>query len=62
MPRYDLYTIDVDQGRNCYSYRGFGYIARNYKNWEIIKQERRIDYENNKQKNLNREESLVVLD
>ena len=30
MPKYDLYTIDVDRGRNCYNCEGFGYIARNY--------------------------------
>ena len=60
--RCDLYAIDVDRGRNCYNCRSFGHIIRNCKNWKIIGQERRIDYKNNGQINLNRKESLVVLD
>jgi len=31
-PRQDLYTIDVNRGRNCYSCGEFGHIARNCKN------------------------------
>ena len=31
-------SMNVDRGRNCYSYRGFGYIARNYKNREIVEE------------------------
>jgi len=31
-PRQDLYTMDVDRERNCYSCEEFGDIARNYKN------------------------------
>jgi len=56
--RHNLYAIDVDQGRNCYSYRGFGHLARNYKNKGIVGQGRRIDYD--EQINLSREESLIV--
>ena len=60
--RQDLYAMDVDRGRNCYNCGSFGHIIRNCKNWKIIRQERRIDYKNNRQINLNRKESLVVLD
>jgi len=34
--KHDSYAIEVDCGRNCYSCRDFGYITRNYRNWEII--------------------------
>ena len=30
--RRDPYAIEVDQGRNCYACRGFGHIARHYRN------------------------------
>jgi len=60
--RWDLYTIDVDCDKNCYSCRGFEHLARNYRTWKIVEQEKRINYENNGQNNLNREESLVVFD
>jgi len=30
--RRDLYTIDVDRRRNCYSCGGFGHLARNCRN------------------------------
>jgi len=62
MPRHNPYAIKVDCRRNCYNYRGFEHIVRNCRNWGIIEQEKRIDYENNRQNNLNREKSLVVLD
>ena len=26
-PRRNPYAIDIDKGRNCYAYRGFGHIA-----------------------------------
>ena len=30
---YNLYAMDVDRrNRNCYNYRGFKYLARNYRN------------------------------
>ena len=61
MSRQDLYVINMDWERNCYSYGGFGHLARNYRNKRIVKWERRLDYENNKQSNLNGEESLIVL-
>ena len=56
VPRYNLYTIEIDCERNYYNYRDFKHIVRNCK---IVRQGRRIDYENNS--NLNRKESLVVL-
>ena len=27
--RRDPYTMDIDKGRNCYSFREFGYLVRN---------------------------------
>jgi len=60
VPRYDLYVIDVDCGRNCYSCRKFGHIARNCRNRRIIEQEKRVDYKDKRHSNLNKEESLVV--
>jgi len=32
----DSNTIEVNSGRNCYSYRGFGYITQNCRNQGII--------------------------
>ena len=60
--RYDPYTIDIDQKRNCYSCGGFGYLAKNYRNWGIIGLER-LKYEDNLNlaNNLNGKESLIVL-
>ena len=62
--RRDLYAMDVDRKRNCYSYEGFGYLTRNYKNQDIVGSERRIEYGDNLniRNNLKEEESLVILD
>jgi len=30
--RWDLYTMEVDQGRNCYACGGFGHMARHCRN------------------------------
>jgi len=62
--RHDLYIIEIDYGRNYYSCRGFGYLARNYRNQRIVRRERRLEYENNTntRNNLNGKEILVVLD
>jgi len=53
--------MDVDRKRNCYNYRGFSYLARN---WDLVCQERRIEYGDNinMMNNLKEKESLVVLD
>ena len=55
--------MEVYWSRNCYSYGGFGYITRNYKNQRIIKQGRRLKHRDNlnTRNNLNGEESLIVL-
>jgi len=53
----------MDRRRNCYSCRGFGHLARNYKNRGKIGQEKKIEYgdnSNNRQRNLNKEENLIV--
>ena len=60
-PWQDSYIMKVDCRRNCYNCEGFGYIIRNCRNWEMVGQGKRINYENNGQSNLNGEESLVVL-
>jgi len=43
---------------------GFGHLARNYRNREIVGRRRRLEYgENqNNSSNLNEKESLVILD
>ena len=58
--RKDPYVINVDRERNCYSCGGFGHLAQNCKNWEIVGQERRIEYGNNAKNNLKEKKSLVV--
>jgi len=60
VPRQDSYAMNVDQERNCYSCGEFGHIARNCRNWKIVKQERRLEYRDNKNSNLNEEENLIV--
>ena len=63
MPRHDPYVIEVDCGRNYYSYKGFGYLVRHCKYQRIMGQGKRIKYKNNsnKRNNLKKKESLVVL-
>ena len=41
---------------------GFKHLVRNYKNQKIVEQRRRYRDNNNAINNLNKEESLVVLD
>ena len=46
-PRRDLYAMDIDRGRNCYAYGGFGHIACHCRNWgqkERVAEGRRIEY------------------
>jgi len=31
-PRQDPFTMEVDRGRNCYAYGGFGHMARHCRN------------------------------
>ena len=61
--RHDLYTMDMNQGRNCYNCRGFGHIVQYYKkreNQRRMEQRRRLEYEKNVNNNFNREENLIV--
>ena len=45
LPRRDLYAMEVDRGRNCYTYRGFGYIARHCRNRKgRVAEGRRLEY------------------
>ena len=51
MPRCDPYVINVNWRRNCYNYRRFGYITRYYRereNQERIRQEKKVNYEDNR--------------
>jgi len=34
--RRDLYAMDVDREKNCYSYGGFSHISRNCRNWDFV--------------------------
>jgi len=43
-PRQDSYAIDVNYSRNYYNCREFEHLVRNYKNQEIIGQERKLEY------------------
>ena len=58
MSRKDKYS------RNYYNCRGFGHLARNCRNrriGNIIGKERRLEYRNDRQNNLNRDRDLIVL-
>jgi len=33
-PRQNPFAMEVDRGRNCYACRGFGHMARHYRNRE----------------------------
>ena len=75
VPWQDPYTMKVDQGnRNCYSCRSFRHLARNCRNKGTggrIRERRRLEYRNNRQRriieeeneqnNLNRDGDLIVL-
>ena len=65
VPKQDLYVIDMDKGKNCYNYRGSDHIVRycrKKRNWKRVRQGKRVEYRNNRNNNLNREENLIVLD
>ena len=53
--------MDIDRERNCYSCRGFEHLVRNYRNREIMEQERRLEYgdNSNTKSNLNKEENVL---
>jgi len=44
--RRDPYAIEVDWGRNCYAYKGFGHIAHHYRNRGRgrVVERRRVEY------------------
>ena len=45
--RRDPYAMEVDRGRNCYTCRGFGYMARNCRNRGQrgrVAENRRVEY------------------
>ena len=47
LPRRDPYIMEVDRGRNCYAYKGFGHIVchcRNRGQRERVTEERRLEY------------------
>ena len=44
--QYNLYAMDVNRGRNCYSCKGFGYLIQNCRR-QIIGQVRGMKYEDN---------------
>ena len=62
--RRDSYAIEVDRGRNCYTYRGFGHLAHHCKNWRRVAEGRRLRYEKlyEYKNNLKGEENLSTLD
>jgi len=54
-----IYAIEVDKRRNCYNCRGFGHIARHYRNRGTesrIREGRRLEYRRNK----NNEEKRII--
>ena len=46
-PRRDPYAMEMDQGRNCYACRGFGHMARHYKNRGRAAEGRRVEFKGN---------------
>jgi len=71
----DLYAMEVDcENRNCYNYRRFGHLVRNWEIRDRIGESRRLEYrekesneerkiieEENGQNNLNGDKNLIVL-
>jgi len=62
--RRDIYTMEVDRGRNCYACRGFGHMAHHYRNRERVAEGRRLDFKGNYEhsNSLKEEENLESLD
>jgi len=61
--RRNSYIMDIDKEKNCYNCRRFGHFVRNYRNWDIVSQERRIEYGDtlNIMNYLKEKKNLVVL-
>ena len=53
----NLYAMDVDRGRNCYAYKGFGHLARHCRNRRVGTNGRMGQVEDNS--NLNGDGGLV---
>jgi len=68
-PRWDLFAMEVDRGRNCFACGGFGHMARYCRNWgRRIAENRRVEYRGgrieeimNIGNNLKEEENLELL-
>ena len=69
-PRQDPYAMEIDKGRNCYAYRGFGHMARHCRNRGRGRpmNGRRVEYEggrieeiNEHLNNLKEKENLELL-
>ena len=70
-PKRDSFAMEIDQGRNCYTCRGFGHMARNCRNWSQrgrVAENRRVEYGGgrieeipNFVNNLKEEENLELL-
>ena len=45
--RKDLYVMDINRDRNCYSCSEFEHLARNCRNKRIIGRERRLEHKRN---------------
>jgi len=63
-PRRDLYAMEVDRGRNCYSCKGFGHMARHCRNRGRVAEGRRVEFEESYEysNTLKGEENLESLD
>ena len=50
LAQYNLYAMDVDKRENwnCYNCRGFGHLARNYRNRNKMEEGRRLEYGENR--------------
>ena len=56
-PRWDPYTMEVDRGKNCYAYRGFGHMACHYRNrWQRgrVAEGRRLEYRGERIERINK--------
>ena len=67
--RRDLYAIEVDRGRNCYTCGGFGHIAYHCRNrGGKVAEERRLEYNGRRKElykhenHLKKEENSEILD
>ena len=46
-PRRDPYAMEIDRGRNCFAYGGFGHMARHCRNQGMrgrVAENRRVEY------------------